>query len=97
MAHLGTLEGRGFVEWKDKSVAVWYRLYVSASRGMIDGRGSLDHKDSLSAAFNEDKQTLRMENGETATILINKMGSDGTHFLTSGVIPGGWENIVDRN
>lgn len=94
MAHLGTLEGHGFVEWKDKSVAVRYRLHVSAGRGMIGGRGSLDHTESLFDAFNEGKQTLRLADGGTVSILINKMGSDGTHFLTSGVIPGGWQKMV---
>lgn len=96
MAHLGTLQGRGSVDWKDKIVPVFYRLHISASRGMIDGRGSLDHTESLFEAFNEGKQTLRLADGGTVSILINKMGTDGTHFLTSGIIPGGWERMVEH-
>ena len=96
MTHLGTLRGSGFLDWGEKSVPVTYQLIVTASGGMIGGSGSLGHNVSLYEAFNANKQTLRLADGEAVSILINNMGSDGTRFLTSGRIPGGWEKMVDR-
>lgn len=96
MAHLGTLRGSGILEWDDKRVPVTYHLHITASGGAIGGSGSLGHDVSLYEAFNANKQTLRLADGETVSILINHMGSDGTRFLTSGRIPGGWEKMVGR-
>ncbi len=96
MAHLGTLRGSGILEWDDKRVPVTYLLYIATSRGAISGSGSLGHDVSLFEAFNADKLTLRLADGEAVSILINNMGSDGTRFLTSGRIPGGWEKMMAR-
>lgn len=95
MTHLGTLEGRGFVEWKDQSIPVSYLLVVTGVGDMIDGRGALEHSKSLAKAMDHNRQLLRLENGETVRIFIESSGSAGTQFVTSGIIPGGWERFVD--
>ena len=88
MAHLGTLHGSGSVEWGEKNVPVTYHLIIAASGGMISGSGALGHEKSRSDALDAGKQTLRLQNGETVSILINRLGSGGMRFLTSGRIPG---------
>lgn len=95
MAHLGSMSGKGSVEWKDQSVPVAYLLAVTEIDGMIDGRGALEHSKSLAKAMDQNRQFLRLENGETVRIFIENSGSAGTQFVTAGIIPGGWERFVD--
>lgn len=89
------MSGKGFVEWKDQSVPVTYLLVVTDIGDQIDGRGSLKHSRSLAKAAEHDRQFLRLEGGETVRIFIEDLGSRGTQFVTSGIIPGGWERFVD--
>lgn len=95
--HLGNLRGTGTLEWEGKTVPVGYDIAVTYHRHMLDGSGTLGHSEPLPGIFEADRIILRVDSGEEVRIHIENVGSRGTTFITSGVVPGEWEKRMPRH
>lgn len=89
MGLLGTLSGRGVLLSKGQpDCEVDYRLDIFTRGAIRDGSGQLQAiSGDLFSHYSADSNTLRLKDGRSVDIVIDRMDVAGASFKTTGPVP----------
>jgi exonuclease I len=87
-AHLGTLQGDGYLLDGKNREKVRYRIDVTEANGIRHGQGSFKTSLGTATRIMAVPLTLELSNGNTLAIVVDHAVNGDVTFLTSGQIPG---------